>query len=234
MLLFYFGNDFDKKHTKVKNILSDVKSKKPNSNFIHYDSFDIKKDNLLELIKSQGLFETKNIVLLSNIFIDLDLKKWILENLEEFEKSESAFIFSEEKITPTEAKKIKDIAYKFEEFKFSESRPENLFKISDYLLSKNKKKLWIFFNESIKKGNDAESLYNVIFWSMKTLSLAEKFSEKESGLKSFPYSKAKNNLKNWKTHEPSEKLFQLLKLHSESRRGILNLKNSLEKFLLEL
>jgi len=31
---------------------------------------------------------------------------------------------------------------------------------------------------------------------MKTLSLAEKFSEKESGLKSFPYSKAKNNLKN--------------------------------------
>ena len=75
MLLFYSGNDFDKKHLKVKNVLADVKSKRPNSNFIHYDSFDVNKDNLLRLIKSQGLFETKNIVFLSNLFIDLDLKK---------------------------------------------------------------------------------------------------------------------------------------------------------------
>jgi hypothetical protein len=66
------------------------------------------------------------------------------------------------------------------------------------------------------------------------LALAEKFSEKESGLKPFPYKKAKNNLRFWKEKEVSEKMFQLLKLHSEARRGKLNLKNSLEKFLLEL
>lgn len=234
MLLFYFGNDFEKRHHKVQNVLADVKSKRPNSNFIHYDSFDINQENLKELIKSQGLFDEKNIVLLSNLFINLDLKKWILENIDEFQKSESAFIFSEEKITPMEQKEIKKTAFKFKEFKLNESRPENLFKISDYLQNKNKKKLWTFYQESLVKGNTADEMYNVIFWSMKTLALTEKFSEKESGLKPYPYKKAQSSLKHWKTNEPQEKLFNLLKLHSEARRSILNLDHALEKFLLEL
>lgn len=234
MLLFYFGNDFNERHKKIQLILKDVKTKRPNANFFHYDSFDINIENLKELIKSQGLFENKNIVLLTNLFINNDLKKFILENIQEFENSESAFIFSEEKISAAEQKEIKKTALKFEEFKKNEIRQENLFQISDYLQKKDKKKLWTFYQESFEKGADADSMYNVIFWSMKTLALAEIFSEKESGLKPFPYKKAKSSLKFWKKNEISEKMFELLKIHSESRRGILNLKNSLEKFLLEL
>ena len=141
MLLFYFGSDYDKKHLKIQNVLKDVKAKRPHANYLHYDSFDINIENLKEIIISQGLFETKNIVLLTNLFLNLELKKFILDNLEEIQKSESAFIFSEEKITPTDAKKIKEFSTKFEEFKKTEARPENLFKISDYLQKKDKKNL---------------------------------------------------------------------------------------------
>ena len=195
MILFYFGNDFEKRHQKIKNVLENVKEKRPDANFFHYDSFDINIENLKELVISQGLFETKDIVLLTNLFLNLDLKEFVLNNLEEFKNSDSAFIFSEEKITPIEAKKIKEFSTKFEEFKKSETRPENLFGISDFLQKKDKKNLWTFYQENIQKGTDADSLYNIIFWSMKALALAEKFSEEESGLKPFPYKKAKKYLK---------------------------------------
>ncbi len=234
MLLFYFGDNFEKRQKKIQSVLINVKSKRPSSNFIHFDSFDLTDEKLKELLKSQGLFEEKNIILLTNIFYNKDLKKWILENLEEFKKSESAFIFSEEKITASEEKEVKKFSYSLEEFKKNKKIDENLFKISDYLQSKNKKEAWTFYQESLKNGILPEDIYNVIFWSIKTLSLSEKFSEKESGLKSFPYKKAKSNLKNWKKNEVSDKLFNLLKIHSESRRGKINLKNSLEKFILEL
>jgi DNA polymerase III delta subunit len=141
MILFYFGNDFNKRHQKIQAVLKDVKTKRPNANFFHYDSFDVNIENLKELVISQGLFETKNIVLLTNLFLNLELKKFVLDNLEEFQNSDSAFIFSEEKITATEAKKIKEFSTKFEEFKKAEARPENLFQISDYLQKKDKKNL---------------------------------------------------------------------------------------------
>jgi hypothetical protein len=166
--------------------------------------------------------------------LNLELKKWILDNIEEFEKTNSAFIFSEENINPTDYKKIKNFAYQIEKFEEKKIKQENVFKISDYLQKKDKKNLWTFYQESLHKGSDADTLFGVIFWSLKTLALAEKFSEKESGLKPFPYKKAKNNLKFWKEKEASEKMFQLLKLHSEARRGKLKLENALEKFLLEL
>ena len=233
MLLFYSGNDFEKKQKKIDSVLRNLKSKKENSNFLHYDSFDLSDEKLRELLKSQGLFEEKNIVLLTNIFYNKDLKKWILENLEEFQKSESAFIFSEENLTAAEIKKIEKFAYKIEEFKKTEKK-ENLFPLADYIQEKNIKKAWTFYQEALKKNILADEIFPIIFWGVKNLVLVEKKDLKESGLKSFVYNKAKRNLKNWKKNEANEKLFELAKMHSESRKGKIKFKNSLEKFILGL
>jgi DNA polymerase III delta subunit len=75
MLFFFFGENYEQKNKKVKAILKAIKTKKPDANFFHYDSFDITEEKLKELLKSQGLFEEKNIVLLTNIFLNLELKK---------------------------------------------------------------------------------------------------------------------------------------------------------------
>jgi hypothetical protein len=47
---------------------------------------------------------------------------------------------------------------------------------------------------ALKNGLVAEQIYGNIFFAIKTLTLTEKFSEKNSGLKSFPYKKAKCSL----------------------------------------
>ncbi len=234
MLFFFYGDDFSKRQNKVFGVLEAVKKKRPWANFLHFDSFDLSIEKLKEFLKSQGLFEEKNILLLTNIFINLDLKNWILENIEEFEKSNSAFIFSEEKITALEKKKIEKFAFQIQEFKLREEKTENLFLISDYIQKKDRKKAWVLFNENLEKGVDIDNLFGIIFWSFKALLLAEKFSEKESGIKSYPYQKAKRNLIFWKKEELEKKFFRLLELQIKARRGELDLRISLEKFLLEL
>lgn len=233
MLLFYFGNDFEKKSKKINSVLKNLKSKKEKSNFLHFDSFDLNDDKLKELIKSQGLFEEKNIVFLSNIFYNKELKKWILEHLEDFKNSNSAFIFSEENITAKEEKEIQKFSYKFEEFKKTKII-QNIFPIAGHIQEKNIKKAWTFYQENLIKNISADEIFPIIFWGVKNLVIAEKFSIEKTNLASYPYNKAKRNLKNWKKNEANEKLFQLLKIQSESRRGKLNLKNSLEKFILEI
>ena len=70
----------------------------------------------------------------------------------------------------------------------------NIFEISNAVQSKDKKSLWISYHKALKSGMVAEQIYGNIFYAIKTLALAEKFSEAESGLKSFPYKKAKTSL----------------------------------------
>jgi hypothetical protein len=64
--------------------------------------------------------------------------------------------------------------------------------------------------------------------------LAEKFSESDSGLKSFPYKKAKSFLSVWKKSEASSKLFSLVSIYNQSRLSGLPLPEALEKYILEL
>jgi hypothetical protein len=67
------------------------------------------------------------------------------------------------------------------------------------------------------------------------LNLAEKFSEKESGLKTYPYKKAQSALKSkWGGDLANKKLFELISVYNQSRLSGLDLKKALEKFILDL
>jgi len=234
MLFFYTGNDYSRKKNEVDKIIQTLKKKKEMANFFHYDSFDLNFEKLEELLNSQGLFEVKNIIFLSNIFYKKEFKKWFLDNIEKISDSGSAWVLNEdEKIDKEDLEKIKKNSFRFENFSLTKSKDINIFQISDFLQKKDKKNLWVFYH-TLLENNSAEDIYNIIFWSLKNLNIVSKEKLENSGLKAFVYNKTKNNLKFWKKDEIQEKLFELLKVQTDSRQKNLSFKNKLEKFLLEI
>ncbi len=215
--------------------MAGLKKKKPDANFIHWDFLDLNEEKLEESLNTVGgLFESKNIYLFSNIFQKVKIKNIFLERIDEFASSENAFILTLDKVGAAEKKILREKSYLFEEFNL-DKKEFNPFSLSDELQNKNKKALWLKYHQALNSDLPAERIFSTLFFSLKSLILAEKFSEKESGLKAYPYKKAISALKNkWKAGEAEEKTFQLVSLYNQSRQSGLNLKDSLEKFILEL
>ena len=233
MLILIYGEDFTKKIKETKIILDSLKRKKKDALFLHFDYLEINSEKLAELTQARGLFEQKNIILLSNIFKNNEVKKFFLDNLEIFKNSDNAFILTEDIITPAVLTKIEKYTFKTYNFPLKKENI-NIFNLSNFLQNKDKKKLWIFYHSSLKDNITPEEFFGVLIWSLKTLALTEKFSEKESGIKYFPYQKAKSALKKWSALEIEQKIFQAIQLFNQSRTSGPSLKNSLEKFILGL
>jgi len=141
MLIVVYGNKTKERQSKLSSVLKDLKQKRPEAIFSHLDFLDLTQEKLNELISTTGgLFESKNIILLTNILQDLPLKKYFLKNLEKMQNSENAFVLNEDEIKETDLKKIRKFSLKT--FAFTGPIEKiNIFILSDLLQNKNKKKL---------------------------------------------------------------------------------------------
>ncbi|MCK5588816.1 MAG: hypothetical protein KAI16_00710 [Candidatus Pacebacteria bacterium] len=236
MLILVHGNDIEKKKEKIKSVLDTLKKQRPNALFLHLDFLDLSIARLNELINtSGGLFEEKNIILFSNIFHDKDLKKYFLKQLTEIELSNNAFILSEDDIEQKDLTKItKHTTKNFSFKKILQNQDFNIFVLSDNLQQKDKKNLWLNYHRALNSGLAGEQIFANFFFALKSLALTEKFTEKESGMKSYPYKKAKQNLKNWDKKNLEKKMINLISYYNFARLDGLVLKDALEKFILEL
>jgi hypothetical protein len=234
MLISIVGNDFSKKQKKTREVIAGLKIKRPDAFFSHMDSLDLDENKFEESLSTiGGLFEEKSIYWFSNIFRDIKLKNIFLEKLPEFQSSENAFVFSEDSVTPTELKTLEKHSFATHTF-IIPKKDFDIFTISNAVQAKNKKLLWIEYHKALSSGLAVEQIYANIFYALKTITLAEKFSESDSGLKSFPYKKAKSSLSVWKKSEASSKLFSLVSIYNQSRLSGLPLPEALEKYILEL
>ncbi len=234
MLISVIGKNFSKKSAKLKAILADLKQKRPQANFFHYDFLDLNQEKIAEIINTTGgLFESKDIYLLSNIFYKKEIKNIFFENLVNFQNSENAFLLSLDKLPATDLKEIKKYSFSFYDFSEAENKFD-IFSLATSLQIKDKKKLWLNFHLALKNNLNIEVIYNNLFFALKTLTLVEKFSLAESGLKNYPYQKAQQALKKWKKGEAEKKFLDLILVHNRSRQKGLTLVDALEKFILEL
>ncbi len=141
MLITIYGNKTKEKQKKISAILRDLKQKRPNAIFSHLDFLDLTPQKLDELINTTGgLFESKNITLLTNILQDTTIKKHFLKNLKKIQDSENAFILNEDEITTTDLKKIESYSLKMFPF-IAPTKKINIFVLSDLLQKREKKKL---------------------------------------------------------------------------------------------
>ena len=248
MIYFLHGDDTQKSKEKLKSLLATLFSKKPNASFFKLDIDNFDEVKLDEFIQSQGLFEKKYIIQMDGLFEDKSIAKFIVDKLEDLQKSENIFIFLEKKITKPVLKKIEKYATKIQEFSVKEKGRSfatkngnfnlggfNIFDLATCFGNRNKKDLWVLYQKTKIKNIPPEEVSGIIFWQLKMMfQVLNSKNALEADLKPFVFSKAKGYLKNYSEEELKKMSSALVSIYHNARRGGLEFDLALEKFILEL
>lgn len=236
MLYLIHGTDTHKARKKLHELLNSAQKKRPGAELFKITSENWSEAQFDELLVSQGLFENRYTVVLDNLFEKKDIKNYVLEKLNSLADSEQIFLILEGKIDVPSLKKIEKVAKQTQEFVRVESRKEayNIFSITDGLLQKDKRNLWVSYIDFISKGALAEEIHGIFFWQVKNMILANRAkSQSETGLSPFVYKNALGGAKKYKTEELLEMSSGLVNMTHKVRQGIGELQIMLEKWILE-
>ncbi len=223
MIYLMHGTDHEKARDKTRSLTDALQKKKPDALFYRITSQNYAENPIASLVSGQGLFESKYIVFYDNIFEMKEAKEEIVDALKEIKESDNIFIFLEKEIDKKTLDKMAKHAEKVQEFSAVEKTKKkeyNPFAISDALLSKDKKRLWMLLLEAKKKGNAAEEIHGIIWWQMKALALAAGAKDaKEAELSPFVFGKAKAAAGNFSKEEIGRMLFSLVTMYHDAHRG---------------
>lgn len=237
------GTNEEQARAKTRALTDALQKKKPDALFYRITPLNYVENPIAQLVAGQGLFESKYIVFYDNIFETKEFKEEIIEALPEIKSSENIFIFLEKALDKKTLSKIEKYAEKAQEFSGSgrgeeaakKKKEYNPFAVSDALLSKDKKKLWMLLMEAKKKGNAPEEMHGIIWWQMKVLKLASVSKDaKTADLSPFVFGKAKNAIQYFSEKEINTILFDLVSMYHDAHRGEKDLWVEMERWGLML
>lgn len=237
MLYLLYGTDTHKSRAKLHELLDLAKKKRPNAELFKLTSENWSEATLEELIVFQGLFEQKYTVVLDNLFEKKEIKDFVFERLDGLKNSDQIFLILESSMDVASLKKFEKFSEKTQEFVKKESPKSsfNIFSITDGLLQKDKKKLWISYIDAIKKGSASEEIHGIFFWQVKNMILASRAKDQgETGLSPFVYKNALSGGRNYKLEELQSMSNALVDMTHRVRTGKGDLDVMLEKWVLML
>jgi DNA polymerase III delta subunit len=235
MIYFLHGTDTKNSRKKMHEILGQLSSKRPNSEVFKITSENWQSEQFDELLGAQGLFEKKYIVVLDFLLSQKDIKENILQKLKEMQEAEHWFLILDGKTDAATTKKIEKFVFKSQEFEKTENKKESpiIFTITDKLLARNKKQLWVCFTDLLGQGIPAEEIHGVLFWAVKNMIIVARVdSQKESGLAPFSYSKALSGGRNYRLAELKKMSGDLVEMVHKVRNGDGEMEVMLEKWVL--
>ncbi len=247
MIYFYYGTDIDSAKKKANITIDSLLLKKPNATLIKISEEDVSAERIGELASGQALFASKYIVFFYKTFENKENKEIILKNIKEIGTSENIFIFAEGKMDKAGLAKVEKIAEKIQEFVKSE-KPLNkkqklaaigekvdFFEFTDALGRRDKKGLWVLYQDALAEQVPAEEVHGMFFWQAKSMLLGKLYmNANEAGMKSYPFQKACEYAKNYKDGEIENILEKLVTMYHEAHRGNMDFFVALEKFILGL
>jgi hypothetical protein len=137
-------------------------------------------------------------------------------------------------------KEYEEIFKEAEETSSSKDKKERIFDYSPFALQdalgeKNVKKAWIEYEKLRLDGILAEDLIHKVVGKIRDMAAINKGATKEDlGLKDYPYSKSKRDLKNWKEKDLENFHTKLVDIYHQSRMGGDDLDIAIEKVFLNL
>lgn len=206
MIYILIGGD-----TKNKSIYIKELTKNNESFFVTEENID--RALLMSYCYNVNLFNLSPAIIMENVLNsdEINLK---VEDLDFLKKSETLFIFKEDKLLKTLQDKYKKYSEikNFEDKKIINKKNFKVFDITDAFARKDKINTWTLYNKSIREGIESEALVGVFFWKIKTMIL--------SGSNIFN----KNELK----HISSK----IISLYHKAHKGESDLSIGLEQFIL--
>ncbi len=236
MLYFLHGTDSKKSREKLHELTETLHKKKPDAELFKIESEQWDSARFEELLGGQGLFENKYIVVLDKVFENEEAKEAVVEMLKEIAESDNVFIFLEGHVDAPTLKKIEKHAQKTQEFEEKEKtapKTFNIFSLTDAFGRRDKKQLWVLYEQALASGSEPEEIHGILFWQLKSiLTAVSAKSASESGLKPFVFQKASGFARNYSREELQKMSGRFVEIYHNARRGISEMEIGLEKFIL--
>ncbi len=233
MLHVFFGNDT----IATRQAAHDLLSKKSEIGAIieRIDTDGYKPGILNDVSGAVSLFGAETSYLIDMPSNQKDFFADVVEHLEALAQSPNTFVIIEEAMLAPEKKKFSAYAKTITEFKRAATERFNAFAMADSLSKKNKRMLWVQLQEANKAGLSPEEIIGTLWWQLKSLRLAMLTKNAaEAGMKDFPYTKAKQALKNFKAGEIEALGNRLLMLYHDGHAGRTDISLALEKWVLTI
>jgi len=248
MIYFFYGTDTEKASKKANVTVSSSLKKHQDATLIKIGEEELSEGRISDLIGGQALFYNKYLVYFHRAFDNKVSKELILKNIKDIGKSENIFVFAEGKMDKSSLAKIEKVSEKVEEFIKPErtlTKKEALaqkgekidfFEFADALGRRDKKSLWVLYQDALAEQVPAEEVHGIFFWQIKSMLLAKKSSSPmEANMKPYPYQKAKEYGRNYNKEGELESLaLKLVSMYHEAHRGNIDFFVALERFVLEL
>lgn len=236
MIYFFYGSDRDKAREKAGALLDMLAKKYPEAEVFRI-SAESDVNTLDELIGGQGLFSKTHIVYCTTLFENEEWKEAFVERLGDIADSPNIFVLLEAAVDKKTVLALAEKAEKVLMFERKEKKvPEfNIFSLTDAFGARDKKKLWVLYQQARMSGAEPEEVHGILFWQLKSIFLATVCkTADEAGVKPFVWSKAKSFAKNYSAEELKNLSSKFISLYHDSRRGIHEFDIALERLILTI
>ena len=231
MLYVYFGSDTTGVRQKAFHFVHTLTRGDALATNITEENYQI---GIIEnLAEGVSLFNAEQVTVLDTPSENEDFFEGVLSRLELMQESLNHFVVIEGTLNAGNKKRMHAHATKMEEVEGEKKEKFNTFLLTDALLRRDKKSLWLLLMDAWKAGITNEAIIGVLFWQVKVLRLAEKTkSAEEAEQNSFVYQKAKRALSNFKKGELDDMSRALLTMYHDGHLGKHDASIALEKWVL--
>jgi len=221
MLWIIEGSDIPKKNSIFQKITDKVS---PDS-VLRFDSVT---EEVRSFKDSQDIFGEKRLII-----VGVTPTSEFQDDIDSFNSSETAFVIQVDKLLAPDKKKLADITCFSCHPDTKAVEKFNMFSFSDALVTRNKKDLWVLYQKATRLGVSPQEIINILLWQAKSMLVAGKSTQADSGLKPFVYNKSKKAFQKYTLDEVVRFTQDLIAIYHNSRRGD-DLSIGLEKLLLSL
>ena len=233
MLHVFFGTDTTKVRSEAFSFLETLEGKQ--TEVTRITPTDFQSGMLPEYAQGVGLFGTTHIVVLDTPSEDEGVIEEVFSHLDLLQSSENHFVLIDGPYDAVKKKKLNKYANEIRESVAEKGEKFNVFSITDALLRRDKKSLWLLLTTMRKQGIPHEEIIGILFWQLKILRLVSKtHSAEEAGQKPFVYQKTKRALQNFTANEIDNLSHSLVSIYHQGHAGENNLDYALEHWILSI
>jgi hypothetical protein len=208
---------------------------KKKNEIVRFNDTNFSREEFEKYLGAADLFGDSFAIFCDRMLANTEAKEFFWEKLDELASSPNIFHVFEEKFSADEIKLLKKAGAELVEDKTKPIKPKgdfNIFALSDALGARDRKGLWVLYQQALRVGKSAEEINGALFWTIKSM-LAVRLGGGKT-LNPYVKSKATGFLKNYPNNEIDDLAFSLVKNYHDSRRGGLPLEERLERFILSL
>lgn len=236
MLHIIYGKDREKGRARFHALRTELLKKYQEDRLVVEGEIS---DGFLDaIVLSQGLFGGETLFVFDSVFDKKDEQEMLLEHMQKLSSSKNFFLILEPSLEKKIADSLKSAGLEIEECagKKVDTRPDfNIFILGDTLGQRNKKELWVLYQEALNKGLSAEEISGTLFWAAKNIALMKNAKPGDDcGLSPFVAKKARGFATKYSEEEIKKLSHDLVVLYHEAHRGGEPMDIALERFILAL